>query len=494
MLLSKILPNLIDKDNINCSKDIPISGLAIDSRKVTAGDIFFAIKGEMFDGARFAQQAERNGAALIVTYPKGSEICKRQGITIPVLEVENIRKDLSLAACNWFRSQPDKIIAITGTNGKTSVGVFLKQIWDFLGIKSASIGTLGVSESLESKFDMTTPDPLSLHNTLSDLKERGIDYVVLEASSHGLQQSRLDHVNITARAFTNLSRDHLDYHGTMEDYFLAKAILFKEGMKKKGTSVINIDTYYGRLMKIIAESNGIKVSTVGQLDNSKFRILKKMVHGSGQFVSVLYNEKIYNFSINLIGSYQVENIVMAASLAIEVGADADEVFAALPALVAPRGRLELVKEMKNGAKVFIDYAHSPEALKTMLLAIRQHTPGNLFLVFGAGGDRDRGKRKIMGEIADQYADEIFVTDDNPRNEEPHIIREEIREMCRRSYNIADRAEAIFIAISKLKHGDNLVIAGKGHETGQVISGAIYPFNDLEQASMSIELLEKQECS
>ena len=489
MKLTELLPAIEEKFDLKLLESLEISNITSDSRKVSPSGLFFAIQGEKFDGVNFTRMAEKRGAVIIITYSGGLKKCKELGVSIPIIEVENVRKVLSYAAYKWFGQQPKEIVAITGTNGKTSVAAFLKQIWENLGIKCASIGTLGADGISDSSNELTTPDPLSLHKYLAELNSKGVDHIVLEASSHGLIQNRLDHVNITSRAFTNLSRDHLDYHGGLDEYFLAKAILFRKNPNLGGISIVNIDEYYGRLMKLVAEDNGFNVFGVGQFQGSKFRIIKQSMQVGGQYLSVSFDNKTYNFQLKLMGAFQGENVVMAAALAIASGANPDRVFSILPNITAPEGRLQVISEMKSGAKIFLDYAHSPEALRKVLLAVRPHTFGNLSLVFGAGGDRDKGKRKIMGEVAEVYADKVYITDDNPRFENANMIRKEIKRGCSKGIDVPDRAKAILVAISELKSGDSLIVAGKGHERGQRIGNTNYPFDDSEQISMSVELLE-----
>ncbi len=490
MKLTDILFNSLNKDKKSL-EGLSISGLACDSRKVLPGDAFFAIKGEKVNGINFCRQAEQNGAKAIISDFYDIKKLKEFGLTVPVIQVENVRYELSFAANKWFGPQPKEIIAVTGTNGKTSVANFLKQIWDSIGISCASIGTLGVEGFLDHNYEMTTPDPISLHKCLSDMRKHGISHVVLEASSHGLLQSRLDNIKITKRAFTNLSRDHLDYHFNLDNYFLAKARLFLNSESFQGPALINLDHYYGRLMKLVAENNGLKVFSVGKLLGCDFRLENQLVQSNGQLISVSYSNRTYKSNLKLMGSFQAENALMAAALAVMSGLTPNDVFSALSNLSPAKGRLEMVKEMKNGAKIFVDYAHSPEALRQVLLALKPHTLGSLSLVFGAGGDRDKGKRKIMGKVANKYADKVFITDDNPRNEPADHIRDDIKTGCPKGIDISDRAEAIFRAVSDLEAGDNLIIAGKGHETGQIIGNAIYPFDDTEQVSMSVEILDKE---
>ena len=401
MKLIDILFKFQNKDK-SFLEDLSISGLACDSRKVLPGNVFFAIKGEKFDGIDFCRHAEKKGAKAIIIDFNDIKKIKEIGLTVPVIQVENVRHELSFAASKWFKLQPKEIIAVTGTNGKTSVANFLKQIWDGIGISCASIGTLGVEGFLGHHYEMTTPDPISLHRCLSDMRKGGINNVVLEASSHGLLQSRLENTKITYRAFTNLSRDHLDYHISLDNYFLAKAKLFSKSSSFRGPALINVDHYYGRLMKLVAENNGLRVITVGKLRGCDFCLENQVLQSNGQLISVSYANRTYKAYLKLIGAFQGQNVLMAAALAIMAGSSPRDVFATLSNLTAAKGRLDMVKEMKSGAKIFVDYAHSPEALKQVLLALKPHTSGSLNLVFGAGGERDKGKREVMGKVANIF--------------------------------------------------------------------------------------------
>ena len=463
-----------------------VTGISVDSRQTKPGHLFAAMPGSNVHGAEFVKYAVRMGAAAILTDEAGYEIVQSEGCyDVPFLIADDPRMALSKAAAGWFSAQPETMVAITGTNGKTSVANFTRQIWEELGLAAVNFGTVGVEGAVSAPLSHTTPEPITLHALLADLASQGVTHAAMEASSHGLEQRRLDGVKLRAAGFTNLSRDHLDYHDGFDAYFDAKAGLFRRVLPKGATAVINIDDPRGAALASELE----KVLTVGRGDadicikNTRFR-------ADGQDVLVSYDGVNHLVPLNLIGGFQADNVMLAAGLAIVCGADAAKVFEALPKLQTVRGRMDLVATRSNGAMVFVDFAHTPDALETALQAMRPHVMGRLLVAFGAGGDRDKGKRPLMGKAAMDYADVVFVTDDNPRTEDPAVIRAEVLSACPEATEIGDRAEAILTAIDALQPGDALLIAGKGHETGQIVETDILEFNDAEQASIAVAALEE----
>jgi UDP-N-acetylmuramoyl-L-alanyl-D-glutamate--2,6-diaminopimelate ligase len=451
---------------------IDIAGLAADSRKVKSGFLFIAIAGAKADGAHFAKQAVTAGAVAVAAEQRP------QGLppAVAFIQVKNARRALAVAAAKFYPRQPQTIAAVTGTSGKTSVAAFTRQIWSTLGFQSASIGTVGiVSPQGERYGSLTTPDPVDLHHTLDQLAGEGVTHLALEASSHGLDQRRLDGVRIAAGGFTNLSRDHLDYHPTIEAYLAAKLRLFEDLIVDGGTAVVGIDDCYAGQVVDAARKRRLKIMTVGE-QGEDIKLAGGSIEGFAQVIDIVHGGRRYKVKLPLVGAFQVQNAVLAAGLAIATGAEPARTFAALEHLTGAKGRLELVGN-RNGAPIFIDYAHKPDALKKALASLRPYAKGKLTVVFGAGGDRDSGKRPIMGRVAVEGADKVIVTDDNPRSESPVAIRAAILADAPGAAEIGDRAEAIRKAIADLKSGDVLLIAGKGHETGQIVGDRVLPFSD-----------------
>lgn len=471
--------------------DVEIGGLAIDSRKVSEGDLFAALPGTQVHGAAHLSGALKRGAAAVLTDREGAALAAEvlAGWSGPVVVAEDARATLAHAAALWFGPVPETIVAVTGTNGKTSVASFTRQIWEALGHEAVNIGTTGVEGSFEAPGIHTTPDPLTLQALLADLRRAGIARVAMEASSHGLDQRRMEAVVPCAAGFTNLTQDHLDYHGDMESYFAAKARLFTELLPEEAVAVINTDDPYGARLADTADLAGLEVIGVGQYGEADLQIAGRRLDETGQDLLVKTWGRPRQLRLPLIGAFQAMNVLTAAGLAIAAGEDADAVFAVLPRLKGVRGRMQLAGQRGNGAPIYVDYAHTPDALDTALRALRPHVLGRLHVVFGAGGDRDRGKRPLMGEAAAQNADVLIVTDDNPRSEDPAAIRAAILQGCPGATEIADRAEAILRAVDGLEAGDALLIAGKGHETGQQVGDTVYPFDDVEQASVAVAALE-----
>ena len=480
------LRDLLPETAIDARQDaqlaaIEIGGIAADSRKVKPGFLFVAISGAKADGAHFARQAAAAGAAAVIAEQRPEGL----PANVAFVPVKNARRALALAAAKFFARQPGTVAAVTGTSGKTSVAAFTRQIWTTLGLQAASIGTVGVVSPKGERYgSLTTPDPVELHRTLDELAREGVTHLALEASSHGLDQHRLDGVRIAAGAFTNLSRDHLDYHPTIEAYLAAKLRLFDELIVPGGTAVIGIDDCYAGQVVEATKKRGLKLMTVG-VHGEDIKLVSGSIDGFAQVVTIAHGGRSYRIRLPLVGAFQVQNAGVAAGLAISTGADPAQVFAALEKLAGAKGRLELVGT-RNGAPIFIDYAHKPDALKKALESLRPYASGKLVVVFGAGGDRDAGKRPLMGRIAAENADRAIVTDDNPRSENPAAIRAAILAAAKGASEIGDRAEAIQKAVAGLNTGDVLLIAGKGHETGQIIGDRIVPFSDHEAVAAALQ--------
>jgi UDP-N-acetylmuramoyl-L-alanyl-D-glutamate--2,6-diaminopimelate ligase len=454
------------------------AGLASDSRKVRPGYLFAALPGTRADGSEFIADAMRRGAVAVLGVPQAREAAEALGAQF--IADQNPRLRLAKLAADHFHAQPDVVATVTGTNGKTSVSVFLRQIWTSLGRKAASMGTIGVvSPSGEIKLEHTTPDPIALHQLLARLKDEGVEYLALEASSHGLDQYRLDGVRVAAAAFTNITRDHLDYHADFAGYLAAKLRLFTDILVPGGIAVINVDAAHAEDFIDAARTREARLLTVGERECT-FRLLSRQPGSDGQLLVVEFEKDKFEISLPLAGSFQASNALVAAGLAIGLGEAAGPVFAALGTLRGAPGRLETVAYSRSGAPIYVDYAHTPDALATVLGAIRPHVSGRLHVVFGCGGDRDGGKRPLMGGIAAQHADSVIVTDDNPRSEDAASIRKQVLEGCPSAVEIGDRATAIADAIAALGDGDVLVVAGKGHESGQIIGDQVRPFSDKEE--------------
>ena len=459
--------------------DVAVTGIAVDSRAVKPGDVFFALAGGKTDGARFIDQAIASGAVAVVSgrIPESDN-------RVPFIAVPNPRRMLALAAARFYPRQPATIAAVTGTSGKTSVAVFTRQIWQRLGHAAASIGTIGLVSPKRTVYgSLTTPDPIALHRSLDEIAGEGVTHLAFEASSHGLDQHRLDGVRVSAGAFTNLSRDHMDYHPTVEHYLAAKLRLFTDLIVDGGTAVIAADHEHSQAVIDAARIRKLRIVTVGRKGEG-IKLLDAGVDGFAQKLTLEYDGKRYQARLPLVGEFQIENALVAAGLVIATGGDAARVFAALEHLEGAPGRLELVGE-HNGAPVFVDYAHKPDALAKALEALRPYTKRKLVVVFGAGGDRDAGKRPLMGAIAAENADTVIITDDNPRSENPASIRAAIMAAAKGAKDIADRAEAIRAAIAGLQQGDALLIAGKGHETGQIVGDKVLPFSDHDAAAAAL---------
>ncbi|MGA7070681.1 UDP-N-acetylmuramoyl-L-alanyl-D-glutamate--2,6-diaminopimelate ligase [Bradyrhizobium sp.] len=462
---------------------IEVSGLAVDSRAVKPGDLFFALDGTKTDGSKFIDAAIAAGAAVIA-----GEHLPASGCRVPFVTTPNPRRALALAAAKFFPHQPSTIAAVTGTSGKTSVAAFTRQIWQHLGLEAASIGTIGLVSPKRTVYgSLTTPEPIELHRQLDELTREGVTHLAFEASSHGLDQYRLDGVRVSAGAFTNLTRDHMDYHPDVAHYLAAKLRLFRDLVADGGAAVISADHECSPEVIEVARQRKLLTITVGHKGDGAgdgIAVAATAIDGFTQRLELVHRGRRYSIHLPLVGEFQIENAVVAAGLAIGTGSAPDKVFAALEQLEGAKGRLERVGE-HNGAPIFVDYAHKPDALAKALQALRPYAPGKLIVVFGAGGNRDAGKRPLMGAIAAENADEVIITDDNPRSENPQAIRAAILAAAHDAKEIGDRAKAIGNAIAGLAKGDVLLIAGKGHETGQIIGDRVLPFSDHDAVASAL---------
>ena len=453
--------------------DVAISGLAVDSRKVAAGDVFFAIPGTKADGLSFVPKALAAGAKAIVAHTKPD-----LPAGIGFVQVEDMRAELSAAAARFYPKQPQTIVAITGTSGKTSIAAFVQQIWLHLGFQAASLGTIGVVAPNGAVYgSLTTPDPITLHKTLDELANSGVTHLALEASSHGLDQKRLDGVRLSAAAFTNLSHDHLDYHANLAEYLAAKLRLFDTLLQPGQPAIIDADSTVADQVIAACKARGLDVHTTGA-KGTALHLFKAARNGLHTYLEIGHSGMQFALNLPLLGDFQVANALVAAELCISTGGHPAKVFKALENLNGAPGRLELVGA-SHQAPIFIDYAHKPDALEKALTALRPFASNRLICVFGCGGDRDKTKRPVMGEIAARLADVTIVTDDNPRSEEAATIRREILTAAPNALEIADRGAAITQGVRMLQTGDVLLIAGKGHETGQIVGAITLPFSDHE---------------
>ena len=456
-----------------------VSNVTADSRKAVPGSLFFAVPGSTADGLAFAEEAIARGAVAIVAERPFQSA--KPGV--PGLVVRDVRAALSQAAAALYSRQPQTIVAVTGTSGKTSVAAFVRQIWTELGHAAASLGTIGIVAPSRTVYgSLTTPDPVTLHETLQKLADDGVTHLAMEASSHGLEQRRLDGVRLSAGAFTNLSRDHLDYHASLEEYLAAKLRLFEVLLQPGQPAIIDADSDVATKVIAACERRGLCVMSIGTRGDG-LRLISHEPEGLGLRLTIQYNGKSHIVRLPLAGSFQASNALVAAALCIAAGDAPERVFPALEKLQGAPGRLELVGT-RAGAPIFVDYAHKPDALEKALAALRPLARERLIVVFGCGGNRDRGKRPLMGEIAARQADLVIITDDNPRSETPADIRAAILEAARKVaankvIEIGDRRAAIAAGIADLRDGDVLVVAGKGHETGQIVGDRVLPFSDHE---------------
>jgi UDP-N-acetylmuramoyl-L-alanyl-D-glutamate--2,6-diaminopimelate ligase len=474
MRLSTLVPG------IAAGADPEITGLTADSRAVKPGFLFAALPGAKLDGAAFAKDAVAKGAVAVL----GSEAVRNVAGAVAIVDA-NPRKRLAEFAARFYGRQPATIVAVTGTNGKTSIASFVRQIWAHLGYKAASFGTVGVvSPNGTRTLSHTTPDPVEIHRILADLVDERVDHVAFEASSHGLAQHRADGVVLRAAAFTNLTRDHLDFHETFEAYEQAKLRLFSEVLPASGVAVINGDSPSADVFVRAARARGQRLILVGE-GGGDLHIAKRSPQGDGQRLSVTWGGRTYDFVLPLAGAFQASNAMVAAGLVLGLGGNAERVFEALAKIEGAAGRLQKVGVTSSSVPVYVDYAHTPDAVETVLKALRPHTQGKLWIVVGCGGDRDPGKRPLMGAAAKAYADRVIVTDDNPRTEDPAAIRRAVLQGAPGAEEIGDRAAAIKAAILSAQRGDVVVIAGKGHETGQIVGRVTTPFNDADVAREAI---------
>ena len=462
-------------------------GVTSDSRQVKPGFLFVALTGSQVDGRIFINDAISRGAIAVLA-PEGTNPDLTNN-KIPLITDINPRHRYSMLAAQFYKTQPHFVVAITGTNGKTSVAGFVRQILSKLGHKSASVGTLGLElcgfdtssgSKINSKFNLTTPDAVDLHQCLSELENYGINHLALEASSHGLDQCRLDGIKISAAAFTNLSRDHLDYHLNVEGYLKAKVRLFSELVVDGGAAIINADDIYANAFFNTAQARGFQLLSYGKKGHD-IRLIKMQPEHDGQRIKIEVLGTEYNLKLPLIGDFQAFNAMCALGLVIQLGENVQNAVSQLSSLKNISGRMEHIGSHPNGAAIFVDYAHTPDALENVLKTLRSHTKNHLHAMFGCGGDRDYGKRFEMGEVASRLADRVIVTDDNPRSEDPALIRSAVLKGCPSAVEIGNRKLAIMRAIEGLKAGDILVLAGKGHETNQIINNRTLPFDDRETA-------------
>ncbi|NIY72991.1 UDP-N-acetylmuramoyl-L-alanyl-D-glutamate--2,6-diaminopimelate ligase [Marivivens donghaensis] len=478
------------------AKEAVIKAITIDSREVMPGTLFAALPGSAVHGASFTDAAIANGVSAILTDAEGAKIAAPavEGTDIALVIAEDPRATLAQTAALWFGPQPGVMVGVTGTNGKTSVASFCRQIWTHMGLEAVNVGTTGVEGAWTHPLRHTTPDPITLQRVLADAAQNGVTHAAMEASSHGLDQRRLDGVILSSAGFTNFTQDHLDYHETFEAYFDAKMGLFTRVLQPEGTAVVNLDDPKGPEVAAIAEARGQEVIGVGRAEGARLRLLAQRFDSTGQEVRFDWQGSVHMVRLNLIGGFQAENVLLAAGLVIGAGADAEEVFATLPHLTTVRGRMQLAATRENGAAVFVDYAHTPDAVETVLEAIRPHVMGRIIAIVGAGGDRDKTKRPLMGGAAARLADVVIVTDDNPRTEDPATIRKAVMEgaLGEKStdvFEIGDRAEAILRGADMLQPGDALLVAGKGHETGQIVGTDVLHFDDAEVASQAVLALD-----
>jgi len=462
------------------AKNVAISGLTADSRAVRDGFLFAALKGAKTDGVRFVSNALASGAAAILVDEAGAKsLAGTVPDGVPVLISEEPRRTLALMAARFAGRQPKTMVAVTGTAGKTSVVHFVRQIFQAAGHASASLGTIGtVTSTGQSYGGLTTPDPVALQTNLAKLTNDGITHAALEASSHGLDQHRLDGVLLTAAAFTNLGRDHLDYHADVEEYLTAKLRLFRDLLPSGGTVVVDPGEAYADRVLAVAKDRGLRVITVGETGRD-LKLTGLRQSGFSQVLTIATERGDYDITLPLAGRFQVQNALIAAGLCMAAGEETGAVLRALENLKGAPGRLDYVGAKQNGAMGFVDYAHKPDALENALAALRPFTEGRLFVVVGAGGDRDPGKRPLMGTAASRLADVVIITDDNPRTEDPASIRKAMLDGAPGAREIGDRAEAIGTAVEEMSAGDVLCVAGKGHETGQIVGDTVHPFSDHE---------------
>ncbi len=476
--MSRRLSDIVKRD---LAVDPPITGVTADSRKVKPGFLFAALSGAKADGRDFVPAAVKAGAAAVI-----SEQPVEAGV--PVVAVGDARRAYALAAKAFWGAQPATCVAVTGTNGKTSVATFCRQIFERLGHSSASMGTLGVraGDMQLTEAGLTTPDAGDVAAVLADLAGRGVTHLAMEASSHGIDQRRLDGVTLTATGFLNLTQDHLDYHGDMEAYRAAKLRLFDTLAPRGTTAVLNADSDAYSAFAAAAVTSGLGILSVGAMGEG-LTLASRTLVPEGQRLRIGTEGRNFDVRLPLAGAFQASNALVAAGLCIAAGEPTQKVLEALEHIEGAPGRLQRVGTGRKGGEAYVDYAHTPDGLRTVLLALRPHATGRLIVVFGAGGDRDRGKRPIMGKIAAELADIAIVTDDNPRSEDPAAIRAEVRAGASGLRDIGDRREAIRTGAAMLRDGDVLLVAGKGHEQTQTVGAMIHHFDDVEETAVALGL-------
>lgn len=467
--------------------DPEITGVTADSRKVKPGFLFAALSGSQTDGAAFAARAVEAGAVAVLAD-------EDQNLSVPTLVCRDPRRGYALAAANFWGRQPQTCVAVTGTNGKTSVATFCRQIFAHAGHVSASMGTLGVTVSRPGGVvdqitppGLTTPDAGDVAELLMRISQLGVTHFAMEASSHGIDQRRLDGVRLSAAGFLNLTQDHLDYHGTMEGYRGAKLRLFEQLMPRGATAVLNADSEAFPFFAAASVVSGQRVMSVGETGQA-LRLMERTLLPDGQRLSIRAEGRLYDVRLPLVGAFQASNALVAAGLCRAAGLSYDDTFAALEKIEGAPGRLQRVGQGPRGGEAYVDYAHTPDGLETVLRALRPHVRGRLIVVFGAGGDRDKTKRPLMGRLAATLADVAIVTDDNPRSEVPAAIRAGVMSGTEGLTEIGDRRAAIQAAAALLQDGDILVVAGKGHEQGQTVGTTVYPFDDVAETAKALELV------
>lgn len=474
------LSDLVRKD---LSVDPVITGVTSDSRKAGPGTLFAALPGTAADGRAFISQALTRGAAAVLA-PTDTP-----GDIAPVLvRSGDVRRAYALAAKAFYGTQPKTCVAVTGTNGKTSVATFCRQIWTRIGHQGASMGTLGAIVGRDNALTgpgLTSPDAAEAARLMAEMSGQGVTHLCLEASSHGIDQRRLDGVSLRAAAFTNLSQDHLDYHETMDAYRDAKLRLFEQLLPRGRTAVLNADSDGYGPFAATSLMSGLSLFSVGERGRNLSLYSRQLVP-EGQRLKIEADGKLYDILLPLAGAFQASNAMVAAGLCVAAGDKVEKVLEALEHLDGAQGRLQRVGAGPKGGEAYVDYAHTPDGLQTVLEALRPHATGRLIVVFGAGGDRDQGKRPLMGAIAAKYADIAIVTDDNPRSEDPAGIRAAILAAATGAKEIGDRRAAIVAAVGLLKQGDVLVVAGKGHEQGQIVGETVYPFDDATEIANALK--------
>ena len=482
----KTLEQIAGAALISGDEQTQIIGLSCNSGEVKPGYLFAALPGTTVDGAKYIDHALENGAVAILLHADVA----RDHLKVPCIISNDPRKDLALMAARFFEKQPANTVAVTGTNGKTSVASFVQQIWQAMGISGASLGTVGIQAGNQHwPLSHTTPDPIELHDKLAMLVGEGVTHLAIEASSHGLEQRRLEGVHINAAAFTNITQDHLDYHGSMEEYFSQKLRLFSELLPKGASVVVDADIEGSQAVTDIAEQRGCKVISVGRMGQT-LSLEDLHLSGYGQTLHVRHEGELFEITTDLIGTFQASNLLVAAGLCLAAGANWQDFRKDLGSLQGAKGRMEIVGKTNEGVPVIVDYAHTPDALENAILALKPISKGGrIIVVFGCGGDRDKGKRPLMGEIAQKHADMVFVTDDNPRSEDPAIIRAEILVAAPDAIEIGDRQSAINEAVRHLQAGDILLVAGKGHEEGQQVGNEVLSFLDHSAVAKALAILD-----